>query len=179
MMPREPEKEDTTENTTESNIDLEPEEGLEQALAKAQEKVEIYLNNWQRAQADFVNYKRRSEQEREEIGRYANSRLILSLLPVLDDIERAFTSIAPAIAKTDWVKGVSLIEKKFRSALEAQGLSQKEVKGQKFDPNYHEAALQIKGEEGIVIMEIQKGYMLNDRVLRPAVVAVGNGRRYV
>ena len=171
MMSREPEKEDTTEN----NIDEESEEGLEQALAKAKEKVEIYLNNWQRSQADFVNYKRRSEQEREEIGKYANSRLILSLLPVLDDIERAFTSITPAIAKTDWAKGVRLIEKKFRSALEAQGLCQIVALGQMFDPNYHEAAMQIKGKEGLVITEIQKGYMLNDRILRPAVVAVGNG----
>lgn len=166
MIPREPEEEPTAEEEPES---------LEEALAEAKQKVEQYLANWQRTQADFVNYKRRSEQEREEIGKFAKSQLILNLLPVLDDIERAFESITPQVARLKWVEGIRLIERKLRSALEAEGLSQIDALGEPFDPNVHEAAMHSKGEEGMVVQELQKGYMLNDRVIRPSMVVVGNG----
>jgi molecular chaperone GrpE len=166
MIPREPEEEPTTEEEPES---------LEEALAEARQKVEQYLANWQRTQADFVNYKRRSEQEREEIGKFAKSQLILNLLPVLDDIERAFESTTPQVARLKWVEGIRLIERKLRSALEAEGLSQINALGEPFNPNLHEAAMHSKGEEGMVVQELQKGYMLNDRVIRPSMVVVGNG----
>jgi len=166
MIPREPEEEPTSEEEPES---------LEEALAEAKQKVEQYLANWQRTQADFVNYKRRSEQEREEIGKFANNQLILSLLPVLDDLERAFESITPQVARFKWVEGIRLIERKLQSALEAQGLSQIKALGEPFDPNLHEATMHSKGEEGMVVQELQKGYMLHDRVIRPSIVVVGNG----
>lgn len=169
MIPREPEKDQTNKKE-----EAEPED-LEQALAEAKEKAEGYLANWQRTQADFVNYKRRSEQEREEIGKFANTQLMLNLLPVLDDLERAFDSITPQVARLDWVEGIRLIERKLRTALEAQGLSQIKALGEQFDPNLHEAAMYSKGEEGIVVQEVQKGYMLYDRVVRPSMVVVGNG----
>jgi len=172
MIPREPEEEPTTEE--EPTSEEEP-ESLEEALAEAKQKVEQYLANWQRTQADFVNYKRRSEQEREEIGKFANNQLILGLLPVLDDLERAFESITPQVARLKWVEGIRLIERKLRSALEAQGLSQIKALGEPFDPNLHEATMHSKGEEGMVVQELQKGYMLHDRVIRPSMVVVGNG----
>ena len=81
-------------------------EELKQTLAEEKEKAENYLANWQRAQADFVNYKRRSEQELEERGRFANSVLMLSFLPVLDDLERAITSVPPELAEESWVEGI-------------------------------------------------------------------------
>ena len=114
MIPREPDEESTTEE--ELTSEEEP-ESLEEALAEAKQKVEQYLANWQRTQADFVNYKRRSEQEREEIGKFANNQLILSLLPVLDDLERAFESITPQVARLKWVEGIRLIERKLRQRL--------------------------------------------------------------
>ena len=169
MIPREPEKDQTNKKE-----EAEPED-LEQALAEAREKAEGYLANWQRTQADFVNYKRRSEQEKEEIGKFANTQLMLNLLPVLDDLERAFDSITPQVAGLDWAEGIRLIERKLRTALEAQGLSQIKALGEQFDPNLHEAAMYSKGEEGIVVQEVQKGYMLYDRVIRPTMVVVGNG----
>lgn len=147
----------------------------EQALAEAKAEAEEYLAGWQRAKADFINYKRRSEQEKEEIGKFANAMLISSLLPVLDDLERALSSIPPRLAKAEWVKGIRLIERKLRANLEAQGLSAIEALGEPFDPNLHEAMRQDKGEEGIVIAEIQKGYKLHDRVIRPSKVVVGGG----
>lgn len=148
---------------------------LQQALSEAKQKAENYLANWQRAQADFLNYKRRSEQAREEINQSANAALILSLLPVLDDLERAFASIPPELAKLGWVDGIRLIEHKLRLNLEAQGLSTIKALGEPFDPTLHEGAMHGKGKEGTVIRELQKGYRLYDRVLRPTMVVVGDG----
>ena len=147
--------------------EVEDMELLKQALAEAREKAETNLAGWQRAQADFVNYKRRAEQERKEISKFANR--------VLDDLERAVNSIPPRLAKLSWVEGIRLIERKFQTSLEAQGLSQIEALGKPFDPNLHEAVRQDKGKDGIVVEEAQKGYRLHDRVIRPAKVVVGNG----
>jgi len=111
-----------------------------------------------------------------EIGKYANSELILSLLPVLDDFERAFESIPPRSAKTSWVDGVRLVERKLRATLAAQGLSTIKAEGETFDPNQHEAVMHGKGEDGKVVMEMQKGYKLFDKILRPSKVAGGEWR---
>ena len=164
-----------------SNSEIEPEvtaEGMEtpqQASDDEKNKTEEYLANWQRARADFINYKRRTEQERIDLNRFANSTLILNLLPVLDDLERALDSIPPKLAKHDWADGIRLIAQKFRAMLEAQGLAPIKALGQPFNPNLHEAVRQDKGEDGIVIEEFQKGYLLHDRLLRPTKVVVGNG----
>jgi molecular chaperone GrpE len=184
MMPREPEEEQKNEpETAESpSEEVEPEvaeiedvETLKKILAEAKAKAEANLAGWQRAQADFINYKKRSEQEKEELVKFANAVLILNLLPILDDLERAFTSIPLRMAKLSWVDGIKLIERKLWASLEAQGLSPIKALGEPFDPTLHEAIRQDKGKAGIVIEELQKGYMLGDRVLRPAMVVVGNG----
>jgi len=148
---------------------------LKKILTEEKGKAEGYLANWQRTQADFINYKRRSEQEKEEIGKFANAMLLLNLLPILDDLERAFTSIPPHLVKLSWVDGIKLIERKLWASLEAQGLSQIKALGEPFDPQLHEAAMHAKGKDGIVIEELQKGYKLHDRVIRPTMVVVGNG----
>jgi len=155
--------------------EIEDIETLKKILTEEKGKAESYLANWQRTQADFINYKRRSEQEKEEIGKFANAMLLLNLLPILDDLERAFTSIPPHLAKLSWVDGIRLIERKLWASLEAQGLSQIKALGEPFDPKLHEAAMHANGKEGIVIEELQKGYKLHDRVIRPAMVVVGNG----
>jgi len=174
MMPREPEEEQNKEAEPEV-AQIEDIETLKQVLAEEKAKAEANLAGWQRAQADFANYKKRSEQERGEIGKFANSMLMLSLLPILDDLERAFISVPPRLAKLSWVDGIKLIERKLWATLEAQGLSQIKALGEPFDPNLHEAVRQDKGKEGIVIEEVQKGYKLDDRVIRPTMVVVGNG----
>lgn len=150
-------------------------EGLKQALAEEKKKAEDYLASWQRAQADFINYKRRAEQERLDFNRFANANLILSLLPVLDDLELALSSMPNKSVKNSWVEGVKLVERKFKSALEAQGVTPIKALGEPFDPNFHEAVRQEKGKDGLVVEVLQKGYLLGDRVLRPSKVAVGSG----
>ncbi len=174
MIQQEPEEEQTAK--VEAGIGEEDIETLKKALAEEKAKAEGYLASWQRAQADFINYKRRSEQEREETGKLANSVLILHLLPVLDDLERALASIPPRLSKLAWVDGVRLIERKFRASLEVQGLTLVKALGEPFDPNQHEAVMRDKGKEGVVIEELRKGYKLHDRIIRPAMVVVGSGQ---
>lgn len=148
---------------------------LKQALTEEREKSVVNLAGWQRAQADLMNYRRRAEQEKEEVGRFCNTTIMLSLLPILDDLERALASITDDLAKHSWVDGIRLIERKLQANLEAQGLSQIKALGEPFDPNLHEAMMQGKGQEGVVVEELEKGYKLNNRLIRPSKVVVGSG----
>ena len=170
MIPRDPDAEPYVEDIT-----LEEPETMKQALADEKKRAEEYLASWQRTQADFVNYKRRIEQEREEIIKMANAELARTILPTLDDIDRALEHVEPPMAEDSWVEGIRLIERNLKSSLESHGIREIQALGEKFDPKLHEAAMHSKGEEGIVVQELQKGYMLNDRVIRPSMVVVGNG----
>lgn len=152
-------------------------ETLQQALAEEKEKTEKYLANWQRCQADFVNYKQRAEQEKGEIIEFANSTLICNLLPIMDDLERAFASVPADLEESNWTEGIKLIYNKFRTTLEAQGLTEIEARGEPFDPSLHEAVMQQDGKEGMVIEELQKGYKFKEKVIRPSLVTVGKGRK--
>ena len=149
---------------------------LKKALEEEKAKVERYLANWQRAEADFDNYRKRADQERGEIIKSANTLLIFSLLPLLDDFERAFNSLPARLVELTWIDGIRLIHRKLKATLEAQGLSEIKAVGESFDPAFHEAVAQGEGEEGKVVEEIQKGYKLRERVIRPALVVVGKGK---
>ncbi len=176
-MPRDPEEtNDNNESDPGSVAAPEDTESLEKAFAAEKKKAEEYLASWQRTQADFINYKRRTEQERQDFNSYANANLVLSILPVLDDLERALDAIPEEFGGDDWVEGVRLVERKFKTILEGQGVKPILSLGMAFDPNFHEALRQDEGEEGMVIGELQKGYILNDKLLRPAKVVVGRGQ---
>jgi molecular chaperone GrpE len=156
--------------------DIEAEaEPLEVQLEKARAEAQRYLANWQRAEADFSNYKRRMEQERDETRRMANAALIINILPVLDDLERALASLDIRLAGLTWFDGIRLIYRKLLLVLENAGVRQIEAEGQTFDPRFHEAVMHGPGPEGKVVAEVQRGYKLHDRVLRPAMVVVGKG----
>jgi len=173
MMPKELNEDPTLKAKAAEAEDI---EALKQALAEARGKAEANLAGWQRAQADFINYKRRSDQEKEDICKFANAAFILALLPILDDLERSFATVPSHLAKkAGWVDGIKLIARKLRTGLEAQGLCPIEALGQPFDPNLNEAMREDKGEEGIVIEEVERGYKLHDRVIRPSKIVVGNG----
>jgi molecular chaperone GrpE len=172
MMPKDSEEERDRESEPEETAEAET---LEQALAEEKKKAEEYLASWQRAQADFINYKRRTEQERQELGRFANASLLLELLPVLDDLERSVDAMPPEVAGNDWSEGINMVIRKFRSGLESRGVTPIQAVGEPFDPNFHEALREEKGKKDTVIEEYETGYMLGDRVLRPARVVVGNG----
>src|SRR3970040_1948703 len=148
---------------------------LEEQLARAREDAQKYLGNWQRAEADFQNYKRRVEQERDEVRRFGVASLIINILPIIDDFERAFGSLDARLAGLTWFEGIYHIYRKLLQALHKAGVSAIETEGRQFDPNVHEAVMHAEGEEGKVLAEVQRGYKLHDRVLRPAMVVVGKG----
>ena len=128
-------------------------------------------------EADFSNYKRRMEQERGEAHRMANAASIINMLPVLDDLERALASLDISLAGLTWFDGIRLIYRKLLLVLENAGVRQIEAEGQPFDPRFHEAVMPARAPEGKVVAEVQRGYKLHDRVLRPAMVVVGREAR--
>lgn len=152
-------------------------DGLRARLAEEKEKAQSYLSNWQRAAADYQNFKRRVEQERSEVGRLANASLVINLLPLLDDLERALRTVDTKLAGLTWIDGIWLIYRKFQAVLENAGVKEIAAEGQPFDPNVHEAISEAPGEEGKVVSVVQKGYTLGDRVLRPAMVIVGKAAK--
>ncbi len=152
-------------------------ESLQQALAEEKEKAENYLANWQRSQADLENYIKRAEQEKSETVEFANTILVLDLLPILDDFERALVSLPVELDEQNWTEGIKLIYNKLKATLETQGLAEIKAKGEYFDPYFHEAAGQLEGEEGIIIEEIRKGYRFRGKLLRPSMVMVGTGKK--
>ena len=150
-------------------------ERLRQELEAARAQAAEYLDGWQRTQAEFANYRKRQEAEFMERVRLNNAVLIARILPVLDDLERAVQTLPPGLQSLTWVEGVFLIKRKLEVILEAEGLKPIETEGKFFDPLYHEAVTyeDVPGyEDGQIIGEVQRGYMLGDRVIRPALVRV-------
>jgi molecular chaperone GrpE len=148
-------------------------EGLRARLEEEKEKTQQHLSSWQRAAADFQNLKRRMDQGRSEVGRLANASLVINLLPLLDDLERALRTVDTKLAGLTWIDGIWLIYRKLQAVLENAGVKEIPADGQPFDPKVHEAISEAPGEEGKIVSVVQKGYMLGDRVVRPAMVVVG------
>lgn len=147
------------------------------ALQAKAAKSDEYLDHLRRSVADFDNYKKRTTRERQEAIQYANEKLLLKLLPILDNLDMAIA--AAAAATSDDAKsihtGVSMILQQFKSTLTEAGLEEINATGQPFDPNLHEALMQQETEdvpEGHVIQQHRKGYRLNGRLLRAASVII-------
>lgn len=148
---------------------------LEEQLDAAEAKAAEYLEGWQRARAEFANARKRMDRDRAEARRNATIEVVSRLLPILDDFERALETVPDEIAGHTWFEGVALVHRKLRSILESVDIERIEALGQPFDPNLHEAVLQEESDEyesGVVIKELQTGYRLNERVIRPAMVVV-------
>ncbi len=150
-------------------------ERLREDLEKAQAQATEYLEGWQRAQAEFSNYKKRQEADRAQMIALANANLLRKLLPIVDDFERALASLPSSLSQLTWCEGVFLIKHKLDAVLETEGVEPIKVEGQTFDPHYHEAVTyeEVSGyQDGQIIGEVQRGYILGERVLRPALVRV-------
>lgn len=167
------------EEITEEVEEVSELEALRQELEEAKAQAAEYLDGWQRARAEFANYKKRNEQERQELFKLANTTLITKLLPIFDDFERAFQTLPSNLLSLTWIDGVALIYRRLQAILEAEGLTLMETEGQSFDPLLHEAVTYEESEEhdeGQIIGEVQRGYKLGDRILRPALVRVAKGK---
>ncbi len=150
-------------------------ESLAQLLAQEKEKAERYLANWQRAEADFRNYKTREEQGKKDLVNWANSTLVCDILPVLDSFDRAFEGVTPAGKGLSWITGFKQIQKMLLDVLGKHGLTEMKCVGETFDPSLHEAVVQRDGAEGLILDEVRKGYMMKDRLIRAPQVVVGKG----
>lgn len=142
---------------------------LEIANKKLQEQTNITL----RTLADWQNYRRRTEEEKTAFKAFATSLIILEILPTADNLNRAQKTIPDE--QKDLKQGIEQIEKGLLAILQKYGVTQMESIRKPFDANFHEAIMEMPGEKGIIIEELEKGYFLNDKVLRPAKVKVGNG----
>ena len=158
----------TDNNEEESDVAKDP-------LTAALENAETYERNWKRAAADLANYKRRVEQDRAENARLANMTLVVNLLPIFDDLDRALATMDASIAGLNWVQGIVAIHRKLEQLLDSMNVKEVAADGESFDPSKHEAVGKQAGEENRVIHVLQKGYTLGDRVIRPAMVMVGDG----
>nr|WP_281279849.1 nucleotide exchange factor GrpE [Cohnella pontilimi] len=144
-------------------------------LSELQRQAEENHSRFLRAQADFDNYRRRTQKEKEELAQYASLKLVDQLLPVLDNFERALQSGGEAAESHSFSKGVDMIFRQFYQVLENEGLKKIEAVGQPFDPELHQAIMQVESEEhesGTVVEVVQNGYWMKDKVLRPAMVKV-------
>lgn len=178
----------TTPNSTDSRVatgdgaDREEEDGgdpiqiLTKRLSELEQENSELKDQFLRKSADFENFRKRINREKEEAIAFANRELLEDLLPIIDDFERAIKSAEESKDFDAFLEGVALIEKQFTSMLERKwGLTRFDSEGQEFDPQRHEAVTSQEGEPGstpTVVEDYQKGYLLRDRVLRSAKVKV-------
>ena len=181
-IPDEP-NEETREQGTEEELPDDPQaepqademtlvrEELEEALREKDQ----FRTMAQRAQADLINFKRRAAQEQEEVRRSATSHLILGVLSIVDDLDRAVALVPDDAVAEGWVDGLKLIRRNVGHLLDSVGVNKMEAQGKPFEPREHEAVAYVEttdGDEGMVASVIREGYMLRDRVLRAAQVVV-------
>ncbi len=158
-----------SDNTEQLSAEI---EALKTKLAEAESKTSEYRDSWMRSQAEFQNYRKRLERDNELTYVSMKGDIIKKILPVLDDLERALQNRP---ADNAWANGIDLIARKMQNILESEGIKRIEAEGQEFDPKFHEAISHEPADgvkSGFVISVVQNGYMLGDRVIRPALVRV-------
>lgn len=144
-------------------------------LESLQQELAAMTETAKRALADLQNFKKRTEEEKKGLRQFAAMSLIIEILPVFDNFNRALAQIPEDIAENQWVAGITNIAKQFKGIIEKQGLTEITTEGEKFDPVKHEALMQGPGEKEMIIETFEPGYMLGDKVLKPAKVKVGDG----
>jgi len=152
-------------------------ERLRAELAEIEQKADEYLRLAQRTQADFINYRRRVDEERAQQARDAAVGFLQRLLPILDDFERALANATPADVESSWGRGVQLVERNLRGLLAAEDVQRIPAEGAEFDPREHEALGRQPSPdvpEGHVLHVVRQGYKKGDRVIRPAQVIIAS-----
>jgi molecular chaperone GrpE len=151
---------------------------VREELAKKAAEAAEYLDNWRRSAAELSNARKRMLREQEEARATAAERVLGKLLPVLDDMDRAFAALPEDQAAGEWVSGFRAIQRKLQALLESEGVVPIRTEGQTFNPSLHYAVTHEEAEgysEDEIIGEAARGYMLHDKVLRPSMVRVAKG----
>jgi len=168
---------DESGNTEEEAPELPEGINLMQAFIEAQQEAQSNKDGWQRARAEFANYKKRIERERIEVFQRASLDTLKALLPIVDDFDRAFESLPEDISDNPWIGGVSMIQRKFVALLEQYEVETIDPTGDLFDPNLHQAIGTEESDEvesGHVTETLQKGYRAGEQILRLALVKVAS-----
>lgn len=158
------------EENTNNNI----EEVADDALTLCEKEKREYLELSQRLKADFLNLKKDTERQMANIKDFANEELISEILPILDSFDLALKYVSPELKENNWVKGVFAIKTQMENIFKSLGISEIESVGKKFDPNLHEAVAEeeSESENEIILEEMQKGYKLNNKIIRPSKVKI-------
>lgn len=162
-------QDETTENGSALAMEV---ESLARQLKEAESRAAEYKDGWARSQADFQNYKKRLERDHELTYTSMKGDIVKKILPILDDLERALQNRP---ADNSWASGIELIARKLQNVLDSEGIKKIDAEGKEFDPNFHEAISHEPADgvrSGFVIGVVQNGYMLGERVIRPAMVRV-------
>lgn len=174
---KEPIPTDETEAGEQTAQEAPPKEDnhLEKQLEECQSKASEYLDGWQRARAEFANYKKRVERDQAQTYQYVTGNIIKKYLDILDDLELALKNQPQEGEGAAWASGIELIARKLSSILESEGVKPIQTDGEEFDPNLHEALTHEESADhssGQIIDVVKQGYTMGDRVLRPALVRV-------
>jgi molecular chaperone GrpE len=168
----------TTDAAAEPESEL---DRLKRELAETQQRSEEFFGSWQRAAADLSNFRKRIDQEREDAQKYGPAEVLAELLTVVDDWERAMAVLPPEMLKFTWVHGTAQIYQKLLWVLTRHGVTPIDSADQTFDPHVHDAVMRDDevpaDEQTYVVEELQRGYRIHERVLRPALVKVGRAPR--
>jgi molecular chaperone GrpE len=177
--PPPPREDDLVESKPAESVEGRDPEELMALLQEAQHQAAEYLDGWQRARAEFANYKKRVERDQQDSYARTAGSILSRFLSIKDDFERALKDRSDEGDAAAWAEGIELIHRKLTSLLESEGVEPIEAIGARFDPNFHEALSYEDNDEvedGCVIDVVRQGYMLKDRVLRPALVRVARRR---
>ena len=165
---------DATNESAEPESEL---DRLKRELAETQQRSEEFFGNWQRSAADLSNFRKRVDQDRQDAQKYGPSEVLGELVNVLDDWERAMAVLPPDMLKFTWIHGTAQIYQKLLWVLTRHGVTPIEATDQTFDPHLHDAVMRDEdvptNEQTHVVQELQRGYRIHERVLRPALVKVG------
>lgn len=162
------------EEIKKEDVQIENESDLQKQFEECNEKCQEYLTGWQRERADFANYKKDEAKTREESRFYMKSKIVYEFLTVLDNFDLALKHMPEDLKSNNWAKGVSHIRQQLEMILKGEGAEEIRCVGEKFDPAVHEALEEAESdkESGIVLEELQKGYKLDGRVIRPSKVKI-------
>lgn len=158
----------SAEATTDENKD-------HNSLEFWRKKAEEHLDGWKRAKADYLNLKKDSQKEKEELIKFSNAALVIEVLPIYDHLKLAFNHLPKELENNEWVKGIAGIKKQTQGFLESLGIKEIKTVGEKFDPNFHEAVAHEKKDgfkTDIIFEEVKPGYVTEGKVLYPAKVKV-------